>query len=248
MKYIVLLVSIGTTAHLMCRTLPLPQEYAQKAVFHVHVKQLDAFSCGYNVLFNAANFEHFCGFYNRNYEYQVFQSHVLPYLKAQGYSPSKTSTNAITDHLSQKVLGLQPFYHLHIKGRTIVPLLVDKTRISFPSGTSEREVQRLLKNAVEGRQNDVIKSISYNLSQRTTAIFHFLCYLTSSNGVRHGILISLLQNSTGRALYIFDNLNEPLSKYSEAKRFVDYLSTQFNVSTVSVFVGPKLPEQWSHLV
>jgi hypothetical protein len=249
MKNIILmsLVSITTASFLVGRELPLPHEYASKAVYHIQVKQLDAFSCGYNVLFNAANFENLCGFRNTIHQYRTFQNRILPYLQSQGYDPSKTSTNAVTDHLAQKVLGLQPFYHLHIKnekGRRIVPLLVDKTRITFPSGTSEREVQKLMKKAVEERQQSVIENISTILNQKIYAVVHFLCYVTSERGIRHGILISLLKNSSGRGLYIFDNLNEKLTKYSEAIRFVDYLCTTFQVNTTQTFSGPAVPDQW----
>lgn len=230
--------------------LPLPSKYASKAVHYVKVKQLDAFSCGYNVLFNAANFEHHCGFSNKAYDYSIFQNRVLPYLRSQGYSPNKTSTNEITEHLSHNVLQLQPFFHLHIKKETkgrIVPLLVGKTHIKFPRGTSEKEVQKLLKRAVDERQQKVMNDIVVILGQKRTSVVHFLCYLNSARGVRHGILISLFQNETGRGLYIFDNLNESLSSHSDALKFVDYLCSFFNVTQAHTFVGPMLPSLWPSL-
>ena len=101
--------------------------------------------------------------------------------------------------------------------------------------------------ALNRNRKKVIESIQEYLSTGKSAVVHFLCYLRSSRGIRHEILISLFKNSTGRALYMFDNMNDPCTQSVESAQFIDYLCKIFKVSKRSEFNSPKLPHRWHSL-
>lgn len=229
--------------------LPMLPEFKSVAVSHIHSKQLDHFSCGYNALFNAANFEHHCGFLNSAHNYSVFQNKVLGYLQMIGQDPSAASSNTTTEFLARNILNLQPFYHLYIKEAdgVVGPLLTGVTSITYSMGTPQHEIQNLLRKAHDRRGQNDIDTITALLNEKNSQVIHFLCNIASSNGIRHALLISLFQNSSGRGLYIFDNLNEPLAWSSETTRFIEYLCFTFDVSPTRTFTGPHLPRIWSSL-
>ena len=250
---LVLSALVGTCFSLYsAEQLPIPRTFSSQAVYYCKTKQLELFSCGYNGLFNAANFEHSCGFNNDAHRYSIFKSRCLPYIQSQGYNPKKTSRNKMTEYLAQNKLYLQPFYHLHFEHdnpQRVAPLITGKTSISYPSGTSESEIQRKLDQAVDRRYDAVIKGIQSYLNEYKgrTVVVHFLCYLISSKGVCHGVLVSLCQNATGRGLYLFDNMNELVYDTSDISYFLKYLCKTFSISSKSTFKGPTLPHRWPHL-
>lgn len=232
--------------------LSLPGSVSSNAVFYVRTKQLREFSCGYNVLFNAANFEHRVGFTNGAHRYSIFRNQVMPYLRRNGWHPKAQSRNVMTEYLAQNRLNLQPFYHLHFdkdNPNRIVPILTGKTRIRYPSGTSQREIERKMGRAIARRYDKVITSIQnyLDIKDGQQAVVHFLCYVKSARGIRHGVLLTLYQNSTGRGLYLFDNMNERVYQSSDVMYFIKYLIKIFNMSPKNTFKGPKLPYRWPHL-
>ena len=87
--------------------LSLPRSVSSNAVYYIRTKQLRDFSCGYNVLFNAANFEHLCGFTNGAHRYHIFKDKVMPYLRSHGWHPKAKSRNHMTEYLAQNKLNLQ---------------------------------------------------------------------------------------------------------------------------------------------
>ena len=183
------------------------------------------------------------------HRYELFAQKSLPYIRSQGRDPKKASYNVDTEHLAHKVLNLEPFFHLHWdeKIEKVIPLLTGETRISYPQGISKKEINQRMARAVAQRQEQVVNSIFKRLNARGPVVIHFLCYVNSLKGRPHCILLSLYHNETGRGLYLFDNLNEPLSKSSEVIRFIEYLSSTFLISPREDFVGPSLPHRWPHL-
>lgn len=244
---LVLLVS----SSLYSQYLSLPRSLKSKAVYYVRTKQLDRFSCGYNALFNAANFEQHCGFDNDTHRYPVFERRCMPYINSQGLNPKKTSYNKHTEYLAQNALKLQPFYHLRIDERrgAIAPILTGETRISYRSDTSKRDIKRKMRKAASRRRDRVIENIKRRLEDFSgyPVVVHFLCYVNSAKGGRHAVLVSLYQNHTGRGLYLFDNLNERVSESSDITQFLKYLSRTFHVSSKETFDGYELPHRWPHL-
>ncbi len=248
-KHVLIFLYLLFSFSLYPECLLLPHALTSKAVYYIKSKQLDAFSCGYNVLFNAANFEYCCGFPNDVHRYEVFAKKSLPYIKGQGYDPKNASYNTQTEHLAQKILKLQPFFHLHYDKQIgkIGILLSGETRITYPQGISKKEIEQRMDQAVAQRKKQEVASIKNLLNATSNVVIHFLCYLDSLNGTRHCVLLSLCQNETGRGLYLFDNLNEPLSYSSEVLRFIEYLSQTFLINPRDSFVGPSLPHRWPHL-
>jgi hypothetical protein len=240
--FIGVLTGIGSLSY--GREISLPSTFSSRAVYYHPVEQLDRFSCGYNVLFNAANVEHICGFTNNMHEYSLFEQTVLSYLRTKGIAPKQASTNRITEHLAQRVLHLQPFYHLRFRDKKsgpVVPLFSYEISVEYPRGTPKHEVNRRLDKAFEEHEQEILARIqTYLASASKQVVVHFLCYLTSSQGNRHGILMSLIQNTTGRGLYIFDNMNEKITAGSDASKFIEFLCTRFNVSSRHLFNGPNL--------
>ncbi len=177
--------------------LKTPYSLRDKAVYYKRTKQLNAFSCGYNVLFNAANFEHHCGFDNSVHKYAIFKEKVVSHLKKEGYNPKKTSYNSITEFLASRILTLQPFYHLHVDRRRPHGIGFSRTR-----KTADIFPQVLIRD--RWKDNSYEKGIKKYLNNHTSAVVHFLCYVIGRTGA-HGILLTVCNNEPSRGLYFFIN-------------------------------------------
>lgn len=247
MKYTVwqMLLLSGT---LFAEQLPLPNALSSRAIYYQRTKQLDDFSCVYNVLFNAVNFEQCCGFPNPMHKYELFECTIRPYIQKERLNPKKASYNKDTEYLA-RVLGLKHFYHLQRDAKTyqVHLLLTEKTSITYPRGTSEAEVERRLAQASLQKKEKVMQAIVHHLESTDNAVVHFLCYLKSFRGEPHAMLISLHQNSTGRGLYLFDNLNKEFDTSHEVMYFIERLFKTFGISSAQQFKGPQLPHRWPHL-
>ncbi len=232
--------------------IPLAGSIASKAVFHPEVQEVPGFCCGYHSLFNACNFEDLCGFTNCYSDYTVFRELCLGYLNHKGIDPKEGVTPETLDLLLKNGLELRNFCFLSLdmkENRTVGVILWSDTVVHFKRGTSETEIQALLKATRNSRMSESLDSIRRTLKQskKPLEIVQFHCGFRTIRGREHGILISLVQNSTGRGLYVFDNLNEKIDEASPIKRFIDFLCTEFAVSYKSQFVGPDLPHQWPSL-
>ncbi len=228
--------------------LPLPRKLASKAVHYMKTKQLDAFSCGYNCLFNAANFQQKCSFQNKAYKYETFEDKVLPYVQNKRLDPLQASTNTDIQHLARNILKLMPTYDLYRgkKTKQVEFLISESVRISYPAGSSQAEINRRMDAAVLQKQKGTIESIKKYLTKNPVTVIHFICYV-KSQGVDHAVLVSLYQNATGRGLYLFDNMNAPVNESSDVVQYIEYLCKTFSVSSRASFVGPELPRRWPYL-
>ncbi len=229
--------------------IPLPVSIASKAVFHPQVLQIPGFCCGYNALFNACNLEDWCGFTNCYSDYTVFRELCLGYLNHKAINPHEGVTPKTLDLLSKKGLELRNCCFLsldHKENRTVEVILFSDTVIFTRRDTPEAEIQDMLKATRNSRMSESLETIKKRLEQskKSLEIVQFPCGFRTSRGTGHGILISLVQNRTGRGLYVFDNMNEKIDDASPVKRFIDFLCTEFGVSHKTQFVGPDLPSQW----
>ncbi len=219
--------------------LNVPKSLKQKAVYYKRSKQLRIFSCGYNVLFNAANFEHHCGFDNDSHRYATFKSRVVPYVRGRGYSTKDASWNDMTEYLAYKRLTLQPFYHLKINKNRPGGIGFSMTR-----DTHRTYPETYIKRS--NRQDGLLDGIKQYLATHDYAVVHFLLYVNGRSG-EHGILATIYKNEYGRGLYIFDNLNDAIYESDQTTKFLKYLCKKFKISDKDSYEGPRLPTLWPHL-
>lgn len=207
---------------------PLPESAQSRAVFHPRVYQAQLFCCGYNALFNACNFEHWCGMDNEFSHYMAFQSACLAYLMSLGMDPMGTVHNLTLKVLAQEHLLTRPMYNL---------ALVDD-RVLWAG------LHELAYNEATVANTELFETIGRQLAQETGpfAVVHFICFVREPEA--HCILLSVLQNQTGRGLYVFDNQNRQIEVNSPIMRFITALSYSLQISSRDQFKGPRLPEGW----
>lgn len=246
MKKLLIIASICFAASVSAEFLPLPPSLANKAVYHIKAHQIDEFCCGYNALFNACNFEKCCGLPNRFSDYGQFRDICLKVLTQIGKSPTESVNNPTLDLLAEQCLGMQMLCNLAFnKENKIEHLFSTKTRISYMVGTPESEVKKKMKLAIEKRGQDQLMSIKNKLSKSTAAceMVHFICHI-QVNSRGHGILLSLVQNKSGRGLFLWDNMNLRVDERSQAKQFIDYLCNNLQVSSRRQFLLSGIPDRW----
>lgn len=228
--------------------LDLPRSYSYKAVYHIKVRQLDEFCCGYNALFNACNFEKSSEIHQPYSDYASFKGLCMSYLSTQGLHPKSSVSNETLNILAGKeYLNLQPTCFLQFnKEKKVVPYIATPTEIVHDARLSKQEVKRMLNEAHGRREQEVLKKIQTRLatSNARCEVIHFICSIDVVKGKGHAVLITLTQNRNGRALYIFDNLNAKIDERSQTKRFIDFLCSTFTISPRQTFKGPHLPNAW----
>ena len=134
--------------------LPLPAQFADKAVYHVKAEQLEDFSCGYNCLYNGCNMEQLCGIENGYSQYQHFQKECKKYIRSQGAYPKKSASTDIIDKLARK-LHMQNVCNLeYCKKGKIQPVLPGKVTVYYDCGTPELEMKKKLDQAQEKKDKD----------------------------------------------------------------------------------------------
>ncbi len=226
----------------------VPESVRSHAVHYIRTKQLDKFSCGYNVLFNAANFETTLGFENPAHKYPVFEQRIIPYLQQKGFHPRGGTTNETIGLLAKKIT-LQPLYNLgsdDISLLGIAPMISGTVSISYTKGCPEREIQRRLDDAFRAKQDTQIHQVKEYLRTHDYAVVHFSCFVDDFDE-GHAILVSLHQNESGRGLFVFDNINATMKESSQIMRYIEYLIYTFDISGYYTFSSPQLPNRWLHL-
>ncbi len=230
---------------LQAEFLELPRSFETKAIYHKKAYQLDEFSCGYNVLFNACNLERTCNLANRFSEYALFKKTCTSYILKNKLKPKDAVYNNQLSLLAEDYLGMQQLCVLGFEGNQICPLFTTPTQITYFWSISQQEKEHRLKQAMIARGQELLASIKDRLDNdhsRYTMV-HFVCNLRLAES-KHWILITLVQNRTGRALYIFDNANRKIEESSQSKRYIDFLVEQFGISPKKQFRGPQLPDIW----
>lgn len=223
-------------------TLNLPQSLSPMAVYYQKAYQLNEFCCGYNALFNACNVEKACGFPMKFSDYSLFKRECMNYLKPRNLRPLKAVTNKTLDELAH-TLRIKICNLIISASGSIHPIFSTDTTIEYNKGTRKGEINRMMQEAIVKREREMIKDLIHCFNASINCVVHFICTVIA-DGERHGILVSLVQNSTGRGLYIFDNMNKSITERSMITNYLKYLCKTFAVSYKIQFQGPLLPDRW----
>lgn len=228
--------------------LPLPQSLNSHAVYHIKVKQLHEFSCGYNALFNGCNVENWCGYSNRMNEFSRFRQACYDFTAAHDIRRKSSLNNKQIEQLARQ-LGMHRVVHLHIDAyNKVAPLLTKEVRITYAQGTTEAVIKRMLEAEMARQQTAHIQEVKTNLERATVFpyVVHFIC-IVQVDGTSHGILVTLIKNQTGTGLYIFDNMNKKISESSQIRRCIEYLVNTFTICPRQSYKGPLFPTSWPSL-
>lgn len=229
-------------------TIQVPKSLDAYAVFHVKVKQLNEFSCGYNAIFNAANVQQWCGYANYMSDFSRFRQACFDFTSAHGLKRKAALNNKRIEDLARQ-MGIPSIAIFHLdERRAVAPLLSKEVYVTFRSGTPESEIRHLLENEYKRQQTAYVNSLKTDLGGSTSFpyIQHIVC-IVYVNGVSHGILASVIKNSTGCGLYIFDNTNRLISEGSEIRKCIAFLIETFSVSARRSYTGPSFPTCWPSL-
>lgn len=219
--------------------LPLPEALDNQAVYHVKAHQVDDFCCGYNCLYNACNIEEMCGIPNCFSDYTIFKETCLGHLAYKNINPKDPVFNSTLEIISKEYLGLQKRYYTEYNCKRACGFHVEY----LPPLPKNAEVHQkpCMHVLPADRAQELFTRIRYrlNTSNNPQDIVHFMF-----GADKHIILISLIQNPTGRGLYIFDNTNTAITEGSKTKLFIDYLCKFFCISLKNQFSGPYIPYVW----
>lgn len=226
----------------------MPQDLQKRAVHHVHVTPLYDFCCGYNALKSACDIEASCGFNNPFSNTQAFRSTCMNYLGQ--INPLDPVYNHTMEALAQ-ILALQQGHLLHKRNNSIVIAHSTGVTYRYNDGDSQATIERKQREAYYAKNKQTFDRIKDRLraSNDEYKVVHFFCNIRPYDDIGHMILITFVENATGRGLYVFDNLNHPIrptsqiAEATETRHFVDYLCDVFNVSERNRFQGPLIPLQ-----
>lgn len=226
----------------------LPKSVNAGAVYYVKTQQLDDFSCSYNALFNACNVDKSCGISNGFSDYGPFSQVSMAYVKSHGLKPKGSASTNDTDELAVKYLKMKNTCNLGFDDKKIIPLLHWHAQITLTGRESKAEQEKMFEREFDRQRQEFFEKIKqqFDSAGGLTRVMHFICTVQDGR-TGHAVLVSLVQNETGRGLYIFDNLNRKISENSQIMRYVHHLSTRYNVSSRDVFKGPQLPDRWPTL-
>jgi hypothetical protein len=242
------LVSIQHVAYSITSTtsknLPLPASLANKPVQYLRVKQLPNWSCGYNALYNACRIEQLIGLPNKHTESHYFNRVCQPYALTYDHGPMSSSSNVTLTALAPQ-LGLQKLTCLYIdNANTIRPLGLSITcGFSYQDSPQTREHKK--QKAIHARSQEYLNKLvqDFNTTPQPTCK-HFICNIDTARG-RHWVLVSVTKNNKGeRQLYVCDNMNSPITAYSQMEKYLHYIYNLFNVHTLHnapVTQKPSLP-------
>lgn len=214
--------------------LTVPAGIRDKAIYHVRVKQLSDLSCGYNALFNACKLEHLFGFKESQCNFEKFKQICHDYAKKLD---RPTSAGLSCYELENIVIKLQLkcVTFLVDENNRIIPKLDEYAVRAAPDMLPDFLREQLAEENFRIKEASLLDKLKSNLSKKGETILHFICFFDD-----HMILISIVQkNKKERVLYIFDNCNEQIAENSKAKKFIDFLSTEFNVSLTR-----ELAQEW----
>lgn len=233
---------------------PLPRSIASKAVYYVKSQQLDDFSCSYNALFNACNIDYRSGLSNKFFDYRLFSGASLAYAKSHGLNPKGATSTKSTDDLAVNYLGMKNLCNLGFEGNKIIPFRDVHSQIWYSGKPSKAEIKEMHNREYERQRNEFMDGIKKQLDAAAglTRVMHFICTVHDASDRRdrnsgHAILVSLVQNSSGRALYIFDNMNGRIAENSDIMKFIHYLLAKYSISTDKQFKDLGLPSVWPTL-
>ena len=181
-------------------------------------------------------------------DYRLFTQTSKAYVKSHRLNPKASVSTRTIEDLALKHLKMKNICNLALEDHKIMPLMRLHAEIKVHGHETKAERQRMFKREFEKQQEGFIKDLKNRFDNAVglTRVMHFICHV-QSRGSGHAILVSVVQNSTGRALYIFDNMNQKIGEYSDIMKYIRYLGEYFEVSSASNFKGPHLPTRWPSL-
>lgn len=202
------------------RFLSLPHKYKDWNVYHVSVLQLPEWSCGYNALYNAANFENHLNLKNSSADYKNFSKICLSYLNIINCKSLESSSHDTMLKLA-KDLSLSKHYYIdcRIANRSFLAKINPFRRDSKKSQPVALDQTGFKKSLNKVRQ----EVYNYFVSKKgKLACVHFICGVFSRTN--HAILATLVKAADGTlAVFIFDNTNAKITEKSDVNHFLDYL-------------------------
>ncbi len=228
--------------------LQVPQSLSPKAVYYIKSTQLNDFSCSFNALFNALNLGQVCRVKSPYSFYDLFRETCSAFCYEHRIKPKGAVSTAKTSKLARDYLRMKNVCNLGIRKGKIHVFFETATRYYVPYGAGQHAIEAAEDNALQSRGDTSLRKIREAFDSRfgRTLVMHFICTVDTEEG-GHAILVTLIQNKTGRGLYIFDNMNRAFQERSQLKQFVQFLCTEFGVSSRSQFQGPPLPHRWESL-
>lgn len=195
---------------------------SSKAVYYVKAEELPGFCCGYNALFNACNIEAAFGKSQKYSDRKIFAKTCRQHLKNWQIHPLDVVYNDELEELA-KNLGIQNFYCVSYEPHSVFYIP------DFPLPSKDARFHNNIKKKLDA----------------STGLFfvHFVCHLPYEEG--HWILMTLVQNTSGRALYIYDNLNLAIDEESQV--FIDFFCKSYKISPKGQFQGVQMPAKWPSL-
>jgi hypothetical protein len=230
--------------------LPLPNSLSSKAIYHLKVKQLHEFSCGFNMLFNGCNIEKWFGFNNCMSDFQNFRKASYDFAAAHK-KKRKGSLGQRDIRLLADYLGMKKVVYPYIDEQKQVKFsFSQEVRVTFWQGTPKAEIERMKQQALKKQYDEYV----YNLQQEvdTASSYPYILHCACAVDVDpyeeegHFVLVTLVKNESGRALYICDNMNKRIGESSDTQRCLSYLAGLFSVSPRNTFKYP-ISEGWVSL-
>jgi hypothetical protein len=207
--------------------LPLPTSFSTMPVYYHKVQQLNNWSCGYNVLYNACKIEERYGHLNENATPSLFMKNCSVELRRRGIHDTRAALRTdIAESLASQ-LGLENFHTLLIKYNKVTPLI---------SSVEYCPAQQTAEQAYLERCCTLIESLKEKINKPVDdkpIFIHFLCCVQSEN-VPHGTLISLVKKTDGEiAIHIADSLNDPIHENSEMQHMISSVCKEFDIKPTS---------------
>lgn len=226
--------------------MPLPTSINSKAIYHVEAHQLDKWSCGYNALFNACNLEQAIGLDNPCSKFEKFSEICTAFIQRKKRKSTDAMSSSEFEDLPYKLKLSRAQYLGLDKTGNVKPDLDEDVYIRATPGMSGSEIEDSLTKEKKRREEALIQSLQREFGNNDDYCMHFFCHVIADDS-GHGILITLVQKDRfNRALYIFDNLNMPITEDSENKKYIDFLCTIFGISFQESFNRYKIdiPDKW----
>lgn len=212
------------------KNLPLPDNLANKNIFHEEVIQLNGWSCGYNALFYAICLESKFGKSNKYSNLNNFKNLCGNYLKSLNKQPSGSSSNKILIDLAQE-LKLSPLQIVSYKYSESLGCITENIKIYYPTNTSKNKINKLLKQARKNKSLSLfedIKNIYKNFPEDNIYFVHLICHLSYTQKIGHWVLVSVVKDHGKKRVYIFDNINNKITENSEINRYILDIYNNFN--------------------
>ena len=132
--------------------LPLPAEFAKRPIYYVYASQLNGFSCGYNVLYNACCLEHAKLRYNKFWDKELFKRTVQKYLVSKKAKPHQASMSTWLHELARHI-GLENFNYLILENNKVRPLGEFGVTVEYIIGTPKHMLKEMVAKAWKKKNN-----------------------------------------------------------------------------------------------